>query len=233
MIHVYSIMHNEEFLLPYFLRHYETIADKIFIINDHSTDRTEEIAKSHEKVVFSNFEYSRGLNEDDFNATFIDMYKKHSRGVADWVIVVDADEFIYHKDLKWKLSWARKRGVRIIKATGYTMISDKLPEGQGQIYDECDMGVRTSRYDKKVIFDPELDITFGNGRHQIFNTEGIRPIRIKILLLHYRYLSKEFADNRTRIQNERNGLTNKIKSYRIRRGSEFYDTNITNLVKVI
>lgn len=32
-IDVFSIMRNEEDLLPYFLRHYETFADRIFIFD--------------------------------------------------------------------------------------------------------------------------------------------------------------------------------------------------------
>ena len=51
-IHVYNIVHNEEFLLPYYLRHYEQFADKIFIFDDESTDRTAEIAKAHPKVTY-------------------------------------------------------------------------------------------------------------------------------------------------------------------------------------
>ena len=50
MIDVYGIVRNEEFLLPYFLRHYETFAYRIFICDDHTTDRTREIAKTHAKV---------------------------------------------------------------------------------------------------------------------------------------------------------------------------------------
>ena len=38
-------MWNEEFMLPHFLKHYSKYADRIFIINDHSTDKTVEIAR--------------------------------------------------------------------------------------------------------------------------------------------------------------------------------------------
>jgi glycosyltransferase involved in cell wall biosynthesis len=37
---------NEERFLPYFLRHYSTFCDKIFIFDNCSTDKSKEIIKS-------------------------------------------------------------------------------------------------------------------------------------------------------------------------------------------
>ena len=64
-IDVYSIVRNDRYILPYFLRHYSTFADRIFIIDDHSTDNTVEIVKANPKVTLLPFEYNRGMNEDD------------------------------------------------------------------------------------------------------------------------------------------------------------------------
>src|SRR3990167_4792623 len=89
-INVFSIMYNEEFMLPHFLKHYEKFADRIFIIDDHSTDRTAEIAKAHPKVEYSVYEHE-GLNEQEFNDTFYKFYKANP---SDWAVVVDCDEFL-------------------------------------------------------------------------------------------------------------------------------------------
>src|SRR3989338_1733301 len=107
-VHIFSIMWNEEYILPYFLRHYSTFADKIFIINDHSTDKTTTIARSNNKVTVLDYKYKPGLDEANFNRCFTRYYKKYSRGVADWVMCVDADEFIYHPNLVQNLDYQRQ-----------------------------------------------------------------------------------------------------------------------------
>jgi len=71
---VYTICWNNEFILPHFLEHYSQFADRIFIIDDHSTDLTAEIAKAHPMVTYSLYGFS-GLNEDEFNDTFYSFYK--------------------------------------------------------------------------------------------------------------------------------------------------------------
>src|SRR4029453_15618648 len=52
---------------------------------------------------------------------------KESRGVADWVIVADIDEFLYHPDFLGYLRRSRKRGVTCIPALGYEMLSERFP----------------------------------------------------------------------------------------------------------
>ncbi len=107
-IHVYSIMKNEEKFLPYFLRHYSTFADSIYIFNDNSTDNTVEIAKLNEKVQLLDYNYETGFFDGDVNTCFEKAYKKHSRCVADWVMVVDADEFLYNKNMEERMKEQKK-----------------------------------------------------------------------------------------------------------------------------
>lgn len=232
-IHVYSIVWNEEFLLPYFLRHYSTFADRIFIINDHSSDKTVEIARAHPKVQLLDFGYSRGLNEDDFSRCFEESYKKYSRGVADWVMCVDADEFIYNKDMRGALQKAQQQSRRTLKTTGYTMMSETLPTTDGQIYEQCPYGLRARGYDKEVVFNPELDIKFSDGRHSITVSNDLRPVKAKLALLHYRYLSRDYLIERTKNIFARMDMSDEIKSYRLKRGLATYDKNINNLEKVV
>lgn len=232
-VHVYSIIWNEAFILPYFLRHYSLYADRIFIINDHSTDKTAQIAKRNPKVTLLNFPFKGGLNEDNFNATFAKFYKKYSRGKASWVMCVDADEIIYHKDILNNLSKQRQKGVRIIKTTGYTMIGKKLPKSKGQIYEECRLGVRTREYDKPVVFDPKLNISFEHGRHNIKPIVKILPVRAKLTLFHFKYLSKAYFLKKAQGTFKRTPSQAKYKEYRIKKGLRFYDEAIKKAWKVI
>jgi hypothetical protein len=53
---------------------------------------------------------------------------------------------------------------------------------------------------KAVVFDPSIHIRFGNGLHNIRElTEGVEAKRnTGIKLLHYRYLGKEYFEERDR-----------------------------------
>src|ERR1700722_20355846 len=54
-IHVYSICWNERRMIEYFLRHYETFAERIVIYDDDSDDGTKEILLAHNKVEVRRF----------------------------------------------------------------------------------------------------------------------------------------------------------------------------------
>jgi hypothetical protein len=220
IVHVYSVMRNEEKLLPYFLSHYEQFADKIYIFNDRSTDHTVDIASTHPKVVLENFPYPTAANEDDFNRCLEAAYKQ-SRGVADYVMVVDGDELLYCPDMIKQLECAKKDDIKVIRTIGYAMIGDRDPETEGQLYDEYKDGIRERGFDKPVVFDPNLDVKFAHGRHDIYTS--VPPIKCNILLLHFRYISKQFYLKRSEENYTQIGMSPKEKSYRLRRGLEHFD----------
>jgi glycosyltransferase involved in cell wall biosynthesis len=204
MTHVYSIQYNEEFMLPYFLKHYEQFADKIFIIDDHSTDKTAEIAKAHPKVVYSMYGFE-GLNEDEFNDTFYSFYKNNP---SDWAVVVDGDELIHG------LESLVDEPSGVLKTKGMMMI------GSTGVLEEC-KGVRMGTFDKPIVFDPSLDVRLGDGRHTI----SLPARDSKLELWHYKYPSREIYLQRAldcypRIMNAQH------MSYRIKRGLNWYDKHI-------
>ncbi len=215
MINVYSIVWNAEELMPYFLYHYETFADNIFIIDDHSTDLTAKIAQAHPKVVYIPYEYT-GLNEDQFNDTFYDLYKHNP---SDWAMVVDQDEFVIRPKLKGKCG--------VLGTKGYTMVSDHLPNHNGQIYDELNMGFRTPKWDKPIIFEPYLNVRFGDGRHTVnFPVE-----KTNIKLLHYKYLSPEYYfDHNSEGYFRIDGMTKKQWVYRLEKGMTNFDKELEKVI---
>ena len=195
-IDVYSNMYNEEAMLPFWLRHYETFADRIFIWDGGSTNGTLDILKKHPKVTILPRE-QRGHDDHYYVTELYPQYKEHSRGVADWVIVVDADEFIYHPNLKETLFSLKENGVEIVQCQGYSMISNKFPETDGQIYNSLKHGIESQLDTKWTIHSPKVDVRYRKGRHGTpYNFRGnYRDSRHRyhgIKLLHYRYIGKDY-----------------------------------------
>lgn len=193
MVHVYSICYNGEVLLPYFLRHYETIAEKIIIYNNQSTDRTEEILKAHDKVEMRELESNNEIRDDYFRAIKNNCWKE-SRGIARLVVVCDIDEFLYHVNLPEYLEHFNNSRQTLIKPTGYNMVSENLPSGNDQIYDEIKNGVLDNHWSaKSIMFKPDAikEINYSYGAHGCKPNGYVRP-DYSATLLHYRYLSEDF-----------------------------------------
>lgn len=95
MIQVITAVYNEELLMPLFLKNY-SFADSILVILDTATtDRTPEILKADPRVEIFPITYPDGLNwQTKSNA----VNQKALESKADWVMAVDADEFIYPLD---------------------------------------------------------------------------------------------------------------------------------------
>ena len=234
ILHVLCLMRNEEIIMPYFLRYYSTIADKIIIMLDTtSTDRTREMALANPLVELHELDFYRGFNEADKAIFTVEAYKKYSRGIADWVINVDSDEFYYTEDLRKTLEDQRLKGVRLLRAGAYLMISETVPTTTGQIYEESNMGKRCRYHDKTNIFDPSLDIEYRFGQQQHCPIEGV-PVRwAQIKLLHYRCLSRQYFIDRTVTNLSRYGYGSRLINQRLRTGLQGFDRDIKNLTKII
>ena len=191
-IDIYSVMKNEIVLLPYFLRHYEQFADRIFIWDDGSTDGTRDMAIKHPKVIILPL-YQKLDNEYMFKTLFI-QYRVISRGIADWAMCVDADEFIYHPQLLSVLEKCKIEKKKKIRCEGFTMFTSNPPTSNNQIYDEIKIGLPCFYSNKPVVFNPNVDMNWNHGAHsEVWKRKGIRLHKnTGIKLLHYRYLGEEY-----------------------------------------
>lgn len=205
-VHLYALCWNEERMLPYFLRHYESVVDRFFVFDDGSTDLSRVLLERHPKVELAAF----NRNGDSYVLSAMRFYReawKESRGHADWVIVCNVDEHVYHRDLLGYLMRCRERGVTLVGTMGYEMVGDGFPEGFGRLCDEVVRGVRWDRLDKVAIFDPTAiaEIGYSPGRHVSRPTgDVVFPARRTVKLLHYKhlglaYLVQRQAELRTRL----------------------------------
>ena len=194
-INVYTLCYNEEVLIPYFFRHYGSIADRIVVYDNGSTD------KSRDLVQLLGGELrdldTGGEHSDRAQTKLKSTCYYESRGKADWVIVVDMDEFLYHPDFSGLLKSYMASGITMPKVLGFDMFSSAVPSGPGQIYEEIFHGWRYWMYNKFEVFHPSIDINFSPGCHKAY-PQG--PVKMsddaEIKLLHYRYLGAEYFKKR-------------------------------------
>ena len=204
-ISLITICYNEETLMPFFLRHYKNIVDEIFIFDNCSTDRSVEIASQCPKVRIKKFD-TGGLLRDDLHLQFKNTFYKTLD--ADWIIAIDLDEFVYHKDLRGLLVDYMNKGVTFPKIIGYNMIGTAIPKDDGitPITDIINMGVRTDNcdhvlgpsfigdYSKRAIFRKYIDINYKPGCHECLpKGQIVESSSAEILLLHYKWLSREYG----------------------------------------
>lgn len=201
-IEVYAVCYNEERLLPYFIRHYSQFAD-ICIYDNYSTDKSVEIM---DKAGIKHIEFN---TDGEFREDIMVMARNDSwkESKADWVMVVDLDEFIYHKDLMAILSAISGT---VIMPRMFNMYSEAFPTTQGQIYDEVTMGVDMNG--KMSIFRPaEIKaMNYDAGCHNA-HPEGnfILNVQSGILTLHFKYLSPEYLIWRNYTLNMRQSEVNR------------------------
>jgi glycosyltransferase involved in cell wall biosynthesis len=195
-VDVYTITYNEGKLLPYFLRHYETFADRIFAWDDGSDDGTVDILKSHPKVTILPHHIGR-LDDLYFVRYLWPQYRIYSRGSADWVICAESDEFVYHEDILWKLGELGKRGFYRVFCNGYEMFHNRFPATNGQIYDEARFGLFSEKFSKPIVFSPSCDMKWKPGRHHCSREK--KSVRdTGIIILHYRLLGYDFYMDKMR-----------------------------------
>lgn len=181
-------------MMPYWLRHYATFADRLIVYDDNSDDGTQDIVTAGggdlRRYPCSGF--------DDIEMVgFANNQYREAEGYADFVIWVDADEFLFHPRMRERLEDLTADGVTLPAVQGYAMIGDAPPTGDGQIYDEIPLGFAHDRYSKPCILRPNVDLRWDVGKHeaQIFSgakTNTGEPLK----LLHYRYLGKAYHEER-------------------------------------
>jgi hypothetical protein len=195
---------------PFFFRHYDPFVSQYVIFDDHSSDGSLDLLHSHPKVEVQPFVRS---DPDSFAVSEMSISNecwKRSRGRADWVVLIDVDEHLFHADLSALLMRYKAAGITIVPALGYQMISEEFLRPGDLPCETFTYGAPWDTYSKLTLFDPSAisEIDYCVGRHRA-NPKGqvIAPLRDELLLLHYKFLG--FERTRARHQQLRNGLRSK------------------------
>jgi len=197
-------------MLPFFFRHYDPLVSRYFIFDDHSSDGSLDLMRAHPNVEVEPFVRS---DPDSFTLSELSISNecwKRSRGSADWVIVIDIDEHLFHPDLSGLLMRYKALGITIVPALGYQMISEEFPGSDALLCEAHTCGAPWNIYSKLTLFDPSAitEIDYGVGRHHASPTgRVIAPANDELLLLHYKFLG--FTRTHARHQQQRGGLRSK------------------------
>jgi hypothetical protein len=165
-VHVYSLCWNEQEMLPFYFRHYREVATKFVILDDSSSDGSAEYLRAQSDVDLDIFHKD---HDSLLLATqrFYNEHWKKSRGEADWVIICNIDEHLHHPRLNEYLENEKSKGVTVIPAKGFQMITDDFPASQERLSETRRRGMPWARMDKLSIFDPNAidEIGYTVGRH--------------------------------------------------------------------
>jgi hypothetical protein len=198
-IHYYAPAWNEELMLPFLFRHYAPWVDRFVIYDSDSTDGSVELLRRTPKVEIRKVPWTHA---DSMIETLRHLHNncwKESRGTADWVIVADVDEFLYHPDFLGYLRRCRKQGVTCIPALGYEMVSEHFPARDQALAATVRRGVPHRMMSKLRLFDPNAveETDFGPGGHVAAPTgRVVYPKRDQLLLLHYKSLGLDYLNRR-------------------------------------
>ena len=211
MFELFTQARNESYLLPYMVNYYRNLLGEdnviINVYDNASTDNTVEVAKNLGCNVFpleyqyldfkieDSFRFSpihnlpiegydwrnlvKGELRDDLLQSFKNNVWKSSK--ADYVIVIDVDEFInIPKDIAT---------CTLLQCEGWDMIGDGV-----QNPDEITEGVRNGYYDKCCIFSPKeiTEINYGIGGHMCDPEGKILVYNSKAKMYHMKYISEEY-----------------------------------------
>jgi len=225
-IYTYIFCWNEEKILKFTLDHYSQFSDRIFLLDNYSTDNSLKIASKYDKVTVIPVSCEEEEDTyDEFKSAKLrsNIYKDDTYGFqavdkADWAILVDADEFVYHPDLVNVLKGYKQQGVAIPRLAGYDMFSKEFPvHTKGELLtSKVRRGVESLSESKPVMIDPnKVEVKFSVGAHFHSEVRGAAypSINADIKLLHYKNLSKDYVVCRYKQLAPRSSCTNKANKF--------------------
>jgi hypothetical protein len=205
-VDLYTLCWNDIAMLDFFFRHYEPWVDRFFIFDDRSDDGTREYLEHHSKVSVATLYRSDAQSWVLSARKFYNTCWLPSRGSADWVVITNIDEHLYHPAMRTYLKRCTESGVTAIPALGYQMISTAFPPSDSVLCCDVRSGAPWHKMSKIDIFNPNAieAINYGPGRHRARLKGAVfLPDRDEVLNLHYKYLGVDYVAQRHKWQSPR------------------------------
>jgi len=198
-IDCYTVAYNEEKMIGFFLEHYSKFCRNITVFDNYSTDSTADIVNQYnnKNIFIEQFDSGNTINDSIYLQIKNNCWKNSD---ADYVIIVDCDEILYHPNI---ISFLESTKRPIYKPYGFDMVSDIFPEKGKSIVEQITEGVISPLYSKMCIFSPihVREINYQLGCHvawpSLHQGEYISShVDDDLKLLHYKNLSFEYRFNR-------------------------------------
>jgi hypothetical protein len=189
IIHAYILVWNESDIIRLVIKHYQKFCDKITILDNHSTDGTDRIAREMGCEVRK---FGTQFFDDAENMKIKNECWKGSN--ADWVIVCDCDEILWAGHFK---EMRRILGSKIIldnfgnptifETYGWQIMSDEMPKDDLL---EITNGYHFANYSKNIIFNPQRiqEMNYNPGAHRINPVGDVVYSQETLYVLHYKHI---------------------------------------------
>jgi hypothetical protein len=209
---IITMWYNEEYLAPFFLKHYSW-AEKISLLyDDDSTDNTLDIVRLYPNVQIIHFRFP-DMMDDDINQDYIN--NQYHQAECDWVLAVDADEFVFYKEREefvYNLEEFVSKNMQydIFIATLYQIYRNKIdsdlnpslpPVPQRRYGDPNVTDGINKLYNKPILLRKGMYASWRHGCHHI-TAEGARFCPEKLLGAHWSMADPAFSVER-RVKNRR------------------------------
>ncbi len=177
-IELFAICWNEIDIIPFFVDHY-SFCNKITVFDNHSTDGSDILLN---KLGCKVIKYgSSQLDDREYLRIKNTAWKESS---ADYVIVCDMDELLYHPEIKSYLEESLREGVNIFETQGIDMFSNQMPI-LGKPIQLINTGILSPAYSKRVIFSPKIDINYEYGCHKSNPHGNLKWDKSRSLKVHH------------------------------------------------
>lgn len=206
-IEAFAICYNEEMLLPYYLRHYGAFCDEITIYDNHSTDNSRRIIAQHPQTNCILYDSGNEIRDDIYLQIKNNCWKNSK---ADWVIIGDIDELVYHPNIRSELERTK---ATVIRPALFNMYSETFPSTTGQIWEEVVLGLPGGRKAnlfrpdqvKEMDYDPGCHVSDPKGHIVIEDSRTIKTLHMKNLGRDYLISRKQLLNSRLSSLNKKLG----------------------------
>ena len=174
-----TFVYNEEFLLPFYLKHYDWVDQLNVVYDTDSSDRTLEILKSNSKVNIIPFTFPDGMDDSLKVRKLNELYGESK---ADVVLNVDCDEFLFDPErIKEKSLLHPIINIQLYDV--YRHISESDLDINKTIKDQRSHGTYDPFYNKPIIVTTGLGLRWKPGNHEL--EEGVSRTNCGMIGAHW------------------------------------------------